>query len=205
MGGRALALVFLGLLSLTACVPIRQLEVSPDNAIKPFREGGDPTLRSTQRYDVIVRVLTDTFTNRAADFPALLVAVMNPTAASLDFSAANLTAHSAGRSVYVYSFESYRRRVRFESVMSLIDAVSDAGQGGVTGAIGANMDAGEIMDLKSAIDINGQMLTAHTIEPGRFAGGVVRLDATHIRTGQPLVMQVNLDGDVHEFRFAVHR
>jgi hypothetical protein len=181
------------------------LEIGPDSPIKPFNEGGDPTLRSTQRYDVIVRVLTKSFTSETADFPALLVAVMNPTESSVDFSAANIAAHSGTRFVRVYSAESYRRKVRIESVFNAIDAITDLAKGGTESTLRANQASGEVADLLSALRSNDEMLTAHTIAPGKFAGGVVRLHAPSMRNGQPLVMQVSLDGDVHEFQFSVHR
>ena len=205
MNIRSAAFALLWLVSLTACVPMRQLEVAPDSAIKPFYEGGDLMLRSTQRYDVVVRVVTKSFTDRTADFPALLVAVKNPTDASVDFSAANITAHSGKKTVKVYSFESYRRKVRVESVFNMIDAVSGSVQGGVAGAVKSNQASGELSDLASALHNNGAMLTTHTIAPGQFAGGVVRLNAPAIDSGKPLAMQVNIAGEVHEFRFSVHR
>ena len=202
---RAAPFALLWLVSLTGCASVQRLEVAPDSAIKPVIEGGGPTLRSTQRYEVIVRLLTDSFTLQTARFPALLVAVVNRANTRVSFSAANITARSGSRNVEVYFFESYRNKVHLEILLNSTGKEDDTAYGGLGAVEKANASASPILDLKSPVSVNGQMLTSYNIPPRQFAGGVVRLDARSIRNGRPLAIQVNLDGEVHEFRFAVHR
>jgi hypothetical protein len=198
-------LALLWLFSLTACVSAQHLAVAPDSAIKPVDEGGAPTLRSRQRFEVIVRVLTDSFTLQTARFPAFMVAVVNRTNARVSFSVANITARSGTRDVEVYAFDSYRNRVRLEGLLNSTGKVDDAAYGGLGEVEKANVTTSPILDLKDPVSVNGQMLTSYVIPPGQFAGGVVRLHAISIRGGRPLLLQVSVDGEVHEFRFAVHR
>jgi hypothetical protein len=198
-------LALLWLFALTACVSTQRLEVAPDSAIKPVNEGGGPTLRSRQRYEVIVRPLTDSFTLQTARFPAFMVAVVNRANARVNLSPANITARSGTRDVEVYGFESYRNRVHLEGLLNASGKEDDTAYGGLGAVEKANASSSPILDLKSPVDVNGQMLTSYFIPPGQFAGGVVRLHAISIRRGQPLVIQVSLEGEVHEFHFAVHR
>lgn len=57
----------------------------------------------------------------------------------------------------------------------------------------------------SKLQINslGAMLRRDTIEPGRFAGGTVKLHARDIRSGAPLVLHVSIGGDEYRFVFTV--
>ena len=66
---------------------------------------------------------------------------------------------------------------------------------------------GQMSVVASARDIQlnnlGSMLRRNTLPPGAFVGGVVKLHAEDIRSGEPLKLVVALAGDSHEFVFDI--
>lgn len=53
------------------------------------------------------------------------------------------------------------------------------------------------------LDDAPMMLTRITVAPGLMAGGLVKLDPSQIRRGQPLRLVVTVGGEAHEFLFDV--
>ena len=51
--------------------------------------------------------------------------------------------------------------------------------------------------------LNG-MLDRNTVGPGLEAGGLIRLKAGDLRSGEPLVIRVRVGEEVHEFEYTVH-
>lgn len=111
------------------------------------------------------------------------------------------TTHSSG-SVYATGTGGSARAVYSGTTTTYNPAAASAAQAQINAQTMNQMSM-----VASARDIQlnnlGSMLRRNTLAPGAFAGGVVKLHAEDIQSGEPLKLVVSVGGEPHEFVFDI--
>lgn len=165
------------------------------------------------------RLLTPSFSNESTALPAVLVTVENRASAPVPFSTGNVTVFSGTNPVRIYTPAQLAEKIEKESEIDADRAVArDTAQ--LQSATAARMDASAtpmMVQRTQAINqgtaarsaaskqvaVLANLLYPVTIASGATAGGVIKLRAEDIASGQPLRIVVTLGSDVHEFIFDV--
>lgn len=201
------------LLAASACT--RTLSFSAANPERPALEEGRPTLQSqgTDRVDVVL--LNRKFSYKLGMLPAFYVKVWNGGDTSFEFSIKNITAYSGKARVPVYTRAQLAAWVNRDAELEKLqeahttwevrpDNPGDSSGRQAPTALGNMQQAERIRNAGMDRTIRWRtLLRRQLVEPGQTAGGVVKLEAEAIKTGQPLYLIVTVAGEVHRFVFDV--
>lgn len=196
------------------------LSVAPGTVANPQPDGSIEIV-SEQRNRVVVRLLARRFSRKLDELPAFAIAVTNRGAEPLPFGPGNVTASSGGRPVRVYNVYQYQQAVLKEAAFGrfIADAhetaalrstiAARAGIGGGTKpqisvrVNGADERAGIRAAEARRLGALSEVLQFASVAPGATFGGIVRLHAEDLRSGEPLQLVVAIAGEVHAFNFDV--
>jgi len=185
-------------LVVSGCATTHTLSVSAASAVRPAEQGTGPVLRSRMEGGVALQVLSPRIGEDMDILPGLFVEVANEGGTPLAFSLADVRVFSGSAPVRLYTEAELTARIDRDFEVEKAAKVKGrwwwqkAKPDPEAAAAAAATRERRLIGLR-------ELLGAITVPPGRSAGGVVRLHAGDIRSGQPLRVVVTFGGTDHEF------